>query len=87
MRARGRAVVRGSASMISGQQCRTYSAACVALGMSTNISVRRATVLLAMARSWTTLATQKDRFDSILEEEGDRRRNVLFDQTRSSPLA
>lgn len=85
-RAGGRAVVRGSASMISGQQCRTYSAACVALGMSTNISVQRATVLLAMSRSWTTLATQKDRYDSILEEEGERRGSVPLDRARSSSL-
>lgn len=72
--------------MISGQQCRIYSAACVALGMSADISIQRATILLAMSRSWTALATQKDRYDSILEEEGERRGSVLFERTRSSSL-
>jgi hypothetical protein len=71
--------------MISGQQCRTYSSACVALG-NQHLSSTRDGPFLAMSRSWTTLATQKDRYDSILEEECDRRGNVLFDETRSSLL-
>jgi hypothetical protein len=37
--------------------------------MATDISIQRATILLAMSRSWDTLASEKDRYDSIMEEE------------------
>jgi hypothetical protein len=36
-----------------------------------NISIRRATILMAMHRRWETLANQKDRYDAILKEEGE----------------
>jgi hypothetical protein len=41
----------------------------VALGLSADISIQRATILLAMSRSWDTLGYQKYRYDSIVEEE------------------
>jgi hypothetical protein len=55
--------------MISAEQCRTHSAACVTLGLAADASIQRATVLLAMSRSWISLGDQKDRYDSIVEEE------------------
>jgi hypothetical protein len=58
-----------SPSMISGQECRTYSADCETLGTNLAISMQRATILLAMSRSWTALATQSDRYDAIVKEE------------------
>jgi hypothetical protein len=60
--------VRGP--LISAQQCRTYSAACIALGLAADISSQRATILLAMSRSWDTLGYEKDLYDTMLEEEG-----------------
>jgi hypothetical protein len=46
------------------------AADCVALGLKAQLSIQRATILLAMSRSWTTLGWQKDRYDNLLEEEG-----------------
>ena len=60
----------GGSLMITAQQCRDYSANCLTLGTKPNLSVQRGTVLLAMARSWTALANQRDRYDAIMIEEG-----------------
>ena len=59
--------------MISGQECRTYSADCETLGTNLAISIQRATILLAMSRSWSALATQRDRYDAIVKEEDKKR--------------
>jgi hypothetical protein len=42
----------------------------VRLGTAANISPQRATILLAMSRSWTALAGQTDRYEAILKKEG-----------------
>jgi len=60
--------------MISGQECRTYSADCEMLGRNLAISIQRATILLAMSRSGSALATQTDRYDAIVKEEDNRGR-------------
>jgi hypothetical protein len=39
------------------------------LGRELNVSLQRATVLLAMSRSWTALTNQTDRYDAIMKEE------------------
>jgi hypothetical protein len=39
------------------------------LGTNLAISIQRATILLAMSRSWSALATQSDRYDAIVKEE------------------
>jgi hypothetical protein len=41
------------------------------LGTKPNLSVQRGTILLAMSRSWTALANQRDRYDAIMTEEGE----------------
>jgi hypothetical protein len=56
--------------MISTTQCKTYAAECQHLGLVFDISIERATALLAMSQSWTTLADQKERYDAIRKEEG-----------------
>jgi hypothetical protein len=56
--------------MISTTQCKTNAAECQHLGMVVDISIRRAAALLAMSRSWTTLAGQTERYDAIRKEEG-----------------
>jgi hypothetical protein len=56
--------------MLTAQQCRAFASNCVTLGADTNISIQRATILLAMSRSWTSLANQIDRYEAILKEEG-----------------
>jgi hypothetical protein len=39
------------------------------LGQKAEISIRRATVLMGMSRSWSALANQLERYDMIKEEE------------------
>jgi len=56
--------------MISTSQCRINAAECQRLGMVFDISIQRATALLAMSRSWTALAGQKERYDAVRKEEG-----------------
>jgi hypothetical protein len=43
------------------------------MGVDASISIQRATVLLAMSRSWATLGDHMERYEAILEEEGTRR--------------
>jgi hypothetical protein len=56
--------------MMSTTQCKANAAECQHLGMAFNISIPRATALLAMARSWAALASQTERYDAIRKEEG-----------------
>ena len=56
-------------SMLSAEQCKEFAANCARLGMQPNISVRRADILMAMSRSWTTLATQIERYEALVKEE------------------
>jgi hypothetical protein len=56
--------------MITAAQCRTYATDCQYRGIAAGISIRRATALLAMSRSWSALANQVERYDAILKEEG-----------------
>jgi hypothetical protein len=55
--------------MISAEQCRAYSAQCAVLGRASDISAQRATILLAMSRTWVALANQKDRYDAMVASE------------------
>jgi hypothetical protein len=56
--------------MITSGQCRTYSTDRQNRAEAAGISVRRATALVAMSRSWNVLANQVDRYDAMLKEEG-----------------
>ena len=55
--------------MISTELCRVYSADCVTQRMEANISVQRATMLMAMSRSWATLANQTDQYNDLVMKE------------------
>jgi hypothetical protein len=55
--------------MINAAECRSHSANCTLMGKEENISFRRATILLTMARTWTVLGNQKDRYDDIVAYE------------------
>jgi hypothetical protein len=57
--------------MISAVECRTCSEACLLLGMTGDISKKRATIYVLMARSWTRLAKQMDQLAAIIKEEDD----------------
>jgi hypothetical protein len=58
--------------MINAAECRAHSADCKLMGKVENISIKRAAILRAMARTWATLANQKDRFDDIVTSEARR---------------
>jgi hypothetical protein len=47
--------------MITASQCKTYSTECRQLGMERDISVQRATALMAMANAWNSLEHQTER--------------------------
>lgn len=55
--------------MLSSLQCRTYSSGCLALAKAATESLPRAKILLAMSQSWSVLANQTDRYESIVKEE------------------
>ena len=42
--------------MVTEIQCRIYAAECERLGVTRDISIQRATALMAMANSWQRLA-------------------------------
>jgi hypothetical protein len=54
----------------AGLRFRGTGEECLDLGTVRNISVQRATILMAMAQSWDQLASQRDRYGAILIEEG-----------------
>ena len=51
--------------MITQAQCRTYAEHYQQLGKAVEISHQRATILMVISRSWTTLAGQLDRLAAI----------------------
>jgi hypothetical protein len=55
------------APAISSQECRSYCAQCMTLGMEPNLSLQRAAILSEMG--WTALANQMDRYEAILQDE------------------
>jgi hypothetical protein len=57
--------------MISATECRACSEACLLLGSVNDVSTKRATIYMLMARSWTRLARQMDRLAAIKKEEGE----------------
>jgi hypothetical protein len=63
------AVFVGGAIMPTAEQCKTYANEYQLLGREAEISIRRATVLLGISLSWTTLANQLDRLSAIVKDE------------------
>lgn len=55
--------------MPTEHQCRAYAFDCQRLSAEPGTSLQRATALMAMALSWTTLADQTKRFDAIVKDE------------------
>jgi hypothetical protein len=55
--------------MPTATQCKTYAAEYKRLGMEPHISIRCATLLMAISLSWATLANQLDHLTVIMEEE------------------
>jgi hypothetical protein len=55
--------------MISLAQCRTYSAEYRQQATAADISIQHATILMAMANSWTSLANQTERYHEIRDSE------------------
>jgi hypothetical protein len=55
--------------MPTEDQCRTYALDCQRLSAESGTSLQRATALMAMALSWTTLANQTKRYDAIVKDE------------------
>ena len=64
----GRRLMGGS-TMLTEIQCRTYATECEQLGIARDISIQRATALMALAHSWDLLAGQRGRYDAIVAEE------------------
>jgi hypothetical protein len=52
------------------EECKTYAAEYQRLGLEEDISIRRATVLMCISASWTTLAYHLDWLSDIVKEEG-----------------
>jgi hypothetical protein len=55
--------------MVTAKRCRTASSRCRKLGERVENTKRRATILMAMSRTWNTLANQMDRYEIIKNEE------------------
>jgi hypothetical protein len=51
--------------MTSAKECLRYAEECQRAGVSQDISMRQATILIAMSRSWSTLARQMDQLAKI----------------------
>jgi len=55
--------------MVTQEQCKTYADDYQLLGRVPEISMQRATILMGISRSWTTLAGQLSRLAAIETEE------------------
>ena len=51
--------------MITAAQCKTYLSECEMLGTKADISIQRATAILAVRRAWVVLAQQVARYDAV----------------------
>jgi hypothetical protein len=55
--------------MLTAEACRAQSENCATLGRAEDVSPQRATILLAMARSWNSLAGQTERYQELTKAE------------------
>ena len=55
--------------MTTANQCEAYAAEYQARGTAPDISIQRATALMSISQSWTTLAGQLDRLAQIIKDE------------------
>ena len=56
-------------NMISVAECKTHAVECERLGRVADISIQRATALLAMAQTWEMLADDTTRYEAIVMAE------------------
>jgi hypothetical protein len=56
-------------ALVTSRECREQAARFAARGLEGGISIRRATILMAIADSWTRLAGQIDRLKTLEAEE------------------
>jgi len=61
--------LRSPATMTTANQCEAYAAEYQARGTAPDISIQRATALMSISQSWTTLAGQLDRLAQIIKDE------------------
>jgi len=54
---------------LSEAECRFYAADCERLAKAHDISIERATALMAMAQSWEMLAEDTARYEAIVKAE------------------
>jgi hypothetical protein len=69
------------AAMIPASECRAHSAQCTLLGKAPDISIQRATILLAMAHTWTALANQQSRLDDTIASESVQSKGIAMEQS------
>ena len=55
--------------MTTVSQCEAHAAEYQARGTAPDISIQRATALMSISQSWTTLAGQLDRLAQIIKDE------------------
>jgi hypothetical protein len=55
--------------MQTAEQCKIYAAEYELLGRGVDISIRRATLLMNISRSWKTLSNQLGRLSDLMKEE------------------
>jgi hypothetical protein len=55
--------------MITTTQCDAHINECRSLGTEPNISIQRATAIMAVCRGWLALRTQVVRYHAVVEEE------------------
>jgi hypothetical protein len=55
--------------ILSAEQCKAHSENCAMLGKEQKISAQRATILLALSRTWNTLAGQTEELEAIASAE------------------
>jgi hypothetical protein len=56
-------------TMQTAEQCRAYAAEYQLLATKADISIRRATLLMNISRSWKSLANQLDRLSDLTKAE------------------
>jgi hypothetical protein len=61
--------------MLTVTECKAHAAECQHLMTAREISIQRATVLMAMSRSWVALTVLTERYTAILDEEKGRPAN------------
>jgi hypothetical protein len=57
--------------ILTERDCRVHEINCVTIATGPHISIPLATILLAMGKTWSSLADQTERYDAVVREECD----------------